>query len=258
MKTLITKTFTSLRIHLWAKRALIGAACGLGLLSTAAFGQVSQQLYIDCGATGTTVPTPAGFTKVNITSLTVGNYTFANVAGSAYTLTVTNAGAYSAGGTTCDKDGWYTGGGTPVQSAGFTLSGLPTGETVAIYANMGWDGSGSAAKFIYGGTTNQVIAQSVTTPSMSTLTYVGRAVVDVNGTVSAVWTGPAAGQGQVGALIFDIEPCQPVITVLGNNPMMVPINSTFVDPGATAVESCSGSALTVITNGTVDATTLGM
>jgi hypothetical protein len=257
MKTLITKTFTSLRIHLWAKRALFGAACGLGLLSTAAFGQVSQQLYIDCGATGTTVPTPAGFTKVNITSLTVGNYTFANVAGSAYTLTVTNAGAYSAGGTTCDKDGWYTGGGTPVQSAGFTLSGLPTGETVAIYANMGWDGSGSAAKFIYGGTTNQVIAQSVTAPSMSTLTYVGRAVVDVNGTVSAVWTGPAAGQGQVGALIFDIEPCQPVITVLGNNPMMVPINSTFVDPGATAVESCSGSALTVITNGTVDATTLG-
>ena len=39
--------------------------------------------------------------------------------------------------------------------------------------------------------------------------------------------------------------------------MLVPVNSTYQDPGATAVESCTGAALAVTTNGTVDASTLG-
>ena len=251
--TLIRKTTAYLQSHLRVKRTLIGAVCGLALL-TNAFGDT---LYLDFGTTTTTVPAPAGFTKVLTPQQAVGNYTFANVAGSAYTLTVTNIGSWNGGNasSTCDKDGFYTGG-SPNQ-AGFQLSGLPAGQTVTIYACMGWDGSGQAAKIVYGGLTNQVIVQSVANPSMTTLQNVGRAVPDVNGNINGTWTGPTTGAGQIGALIFDIEPCQPAITMNGNNPMLVPQNSTFTDPGATAVDSCSGSPLTVTTNGTVNATTIG-
>src|ERR1019366_464040 len=99
-----------------------------------------------------------------------------------YTLTVTNAGSWNNGNasSTCEQDGWYTG---TANKAGFTLSGLPSGETVTIYACFGWNGSGSAAKIVYGGQTNQVIVGSVASPSMTTLQNVGRAVVDVNGNI---------------------------------------------------------------------------
>ena len=254
MKTLITNPIASLRIHLWMKRALIGAACGLGLLSTAAFGQ-GQQLYLDCAGTSPgSVAAPAGFTKLNLSgnNTLIPTVTFANVASSAYTLTVTNVGAWNGGGTTLQADGWFKY--TP--AAGFTLSGLPAGYTVALYAIYGWDGSGAAAKFIYGGTTNVVVAAGTANPGITNFTFVGRAVVDGSGNISGTWIGNG-GQGQVGAMIFDIEPCQPVITMNGLNPQLVPVNSTFHDPGATAVEGCSGSALTVTTNGTVDSTTIG-
>ena len=54
-----------------------------------------------------------------------------------------------------------------------------------------------------------------------------------------------------------IDTTKPVITLLGNNPLVVECKSTFVDPGATATDSCSGD-LEVVTDGSVDVNTPGV
>src|SRR4029077_14956740 len=46
----------------------------------------------------------------------------------------------------------------------------------------------------------------------------------------------------------------PVITVLGANPLTNECHTAFIDPGATAADTCAGS-LTVTTNNPVDANT---
>ena len=256
--TLIRKTTACLQSHLRVKRALIGAVCGLGLLSTNAVG---QPINLDLGNSAL-ASNGAGFTKVGLNNYSVVNGTYYEwdyVAGTAYTLSITNVNQYGGTGT-LDADGFYN-----ISATGpayFTLSGLPAGNTVAIYACYAWNGSGKGGKFEYGGVTNSVITGgAMTNPSISTLQFVGRTNVSASGTVSGRWYGQSGNQtnteGQVGAMIFDVEPCQPAITMNGNNPMLVPQNSTFTDPGATAVDSCSGSPLTVTTNGTVDATTIG-
>ena len=53
-----------------------------------------------------------------------------------------------------------------------------------------------------------------------------------------------------------VDTLAPVITVLGANPATNYANVPFVDPGATASDSCAGS-VAVATNGTVDVTTPG-
>jgi hypothetical protein len=258
--TLIRKTTACLQSHLRVKCALIGAVCGLGLL-TNAFGQPIQ---LDLG-NNALASNGAGFTKVGLNNASVVNgtyYEWDSVAGTAYTLSITNVGQWSTGTATLASDGFYNLSGTG--PAYFTLSGLPAGNTVAIYACVGWNGTGQGPQFEYGGVTNQVVnSGTMTNPSISTLQFVGRATVSGGGTINGRWYGtgsvPAAytHEGDMGAMIFDVEPCQPAITMNGNNPMLVPQNSTFTDPGATAVDSCSGSPLTVTTNGTVDATTIG-
>lgn len=239
------------------KLALASAVCGLGLLTNA----VGQPINLDLG-NGALASNGAGFTKVGLNNASVVNgsyYEWDSVAGTAYTLSITNVNQYGSTGT-LDADGFYN-----ISATGpayFTLSGLPAGNTVTIYACYAWNGSGKGGKFEYGGvTTSVIIGGAMTNPSISTLQFVGRTNVSASGTVSGRWYGQSGTQtnaeGQVGAMIFDVEPCQPVITVNGSNPLLVPVNSTFTDPGATAVESCSGSPLTVTTNGTMDATTIG-
>jgi hypothetical protein len=255
MRNTVKQTTTPLRSQSIIKLALLTAICGLGLMSNA-FGQPIQ---LDLG-NSSLASNGAGFTKVGLNNYTVVNgtyYEWDNVAGTTYALSITNVNQYGGAGT-LDKDGFFNISGTG--PAYFTLSGLPAGYTVAIYACCAWDGTGRGGKFEYGGVTNSVTtAGAMASPSISTLQFVGRAVVDVNGKVSGRWYGQGSltGEGQVGAMILDVEPCQPVLTLTGLNPMVVPINSTFHDPGATAVESCTGSALSVITNGSVDAMTLG-
>jgi hypothetical protein len=255
--TIIRKTTACLQSHLRVKCALIGAVCGLGLLSNA-FGQPIQ---LDLGNSAL-ASNGAGFTKVGLNNASVVNGTYYEwdyVAGTAYTLSITNVNTWGGAGT-LNSDGLYN-----ISAAGpayFTLSGLPAGNTVTIYACYAWDGSGKGGRFEYGGVTTSVVTGgAMTNPSISTLQFVGRTNVSASGTVSGRWYGQSGNQtnteGQVGAMIFDVEPCQPAITMNGNNPILVPVNSTFTDPGATAVDSCSGSPLTVTTNGTVDATTIG-
>ncbi len=253
--TLIRKTTAYLRSHLRIKCALIGAVCGLGLLTNA----IGQPIQLDLGNSAL-ASNGAGFTKVGLNNASVVNgtyYEWDNVAGTAYILSITNVNQYGGTGT-LDADGFYN-----ISATGpayFTLSGLPAGNTVTIYACYAWNGSGQGGKFEYGGVTNSVITGgAMANPGITTLQNIGRTNVSASGTVSGRWYGQGSltGEGQVGAMIFDVEPCQPAITMNGNNPMLVPQNSTFTDPGATAVDSCSGSPLTVTTNGTVDATTIG-
>ena len=238
------------------KLALVSAICGLGVMS-GAFAQTVLELDLGNNALATN---GAGFTKIGTDNASIVNgsyYEFDGVAGSAYTLSFTNIGEYGGTGA-LSADGFYNQSGNG--PAYFTLSGLPSGYTVTLYACWGWNGEGAGAKVIYGGGTN-VISNPGTDPNPSTTTLqnMGRAVVATNGTVNGEWYGQGGltSEGQIGAMILDIEPCEPVITMNGLNPMLVPINSTFHDPGATAVESCLGAALPVTTNGTVNTTTLG-
>ena len=257
MKNMITKSIANLFSHLMTKRALVGAVCGLGLLASASGGTILQ---LDLG-NNALAANGAGFTKVGTANYTINNgsyYEWDNVAGSGFTLSMTNIGSWNPGTASLASDGFYNLSGNG--PAYFTMSNLPVGNTVAIYACIGWD-AGRGGKFEYGGSTNIIINPgTVTNPSISTLQFAGRAVVGADGTVSGRWYGQGGytSEGQVGALIFDVEPCQPVITLNGNNPMLVPVNSAFTDPGATAMDSCSGSALTVTTNGTVNANTIGV
>jgi hypothetical protein len=55
-------------------------------------------------------------------------------------------------------------------------------------------------------------------------------------------------------LVVDRQP--PVISLLGNNPLIHPINVAFTDPGATALDACGGS-YAVTNSGTVTNTVLG-
>lgn len=263
MKIMSTKTLASLRNHWRMKRALIGAVCGLGLLSGTA---IAQPLQLDLGSGTDSLATNAqtGWTKLLQSGASVTGpgayYQWNNVGGTSYTLIMTNVNNYGSAAGPLNNDGFYNNGST----AFFVLSNLPAGNTVALYGCAAWDGTGRGGQFIYGGVTNTLnTLGAMPVPSVSTLQYLGRATVAGDGTIRGDWYGPGnfpgaiTAQGQVGALIFDVEPCQPIITIVGNNPMLVPVNSTFTDPGATAVESCSGSAVAVTTNGTVDATTIG-
>src|ERR1039458_3157513 len=92
--TLIRKTTACLQSHLRVKCALIGAVCGLGLLSTTAFAQSTTFLNIDAHNSGNASASPAGFIKCSATGTGGANYTFANVGGTGLTLTATNIGTY--------------------------------------------------------------------------------------------------------------------------------------------------------------------
>jgi hypothetical protein len=77
--------------------------------------------------------------------------------------------------------------------------------------------------------------------------------------VSGSWYGVGGGtnkEGQIGALIINVGPCRPIVSLNGANPIGVQINTPFVDPGATAFETCGGP-VTLSTNGTVDITHVG-
>ena len=225
---------------------------------SSAFGQAILELDLGSNAQA---GNGGGFTKVGLNNYNLSNgsdYEWDSVAGSAFTLSITNVGDWSPGSASLASDGFYNLSGNG--PAYFTLSGLPVGQTVTIYGCYGWDGATRGAVVEYGGVTNTISNPGTDpNPSPATLQNLGRALVGADGTVSGRWYGQGGltSEGQIGALIFDVEPCQPVLTLNGANPMVVPINSTFTDPGATAVESCSDSALAVTVGGKVTNTVLG-
>ncbi|HVM50762.1 MAG TPA: immunoglobulin-like domain-containing protein [Candidatus Acidoferrum sp.] len=235
--------------------AISSLICGLGFLSSA----YAQPVQLDFGGNAL-ASNGAGFTKVGLNNASVVNgsyYEWDYVAGTAFTLSISNIGTWGGTGT-LNADGFYNMSGTG--PAYFTLSGLPAGNTVTIYACYAWDGSGRGAKVEFGNGTNIITDPGTeAAPSVATMLPLSRAVMDGTGSVNGRWYGQTGftSEGQVGAMIFDVEPCQPILTLNGINPMLVPINTAFSDPGATAVESCTSAALAVATNGTVDTSTLG-
>src|SRR6185369_2070916 len=54
-----------------------------------------------------------------------------------------------------------------------------------------------------------------------------------------------------------LETTPPLVTLVGANPLTNECHTTFVDPGATASDTCGG-ALNVVTNNTVDSDTPGI
>jgi hypothetical protein len=243
------------------KHALLGAVCGLRLLSSA---HAQAIVNLDLG-NNALASNGAGFTKLAITS---GNYAvkngsfylWTNVANSGLNLTMTNIAAFGGAGA-LDADGFYNVSGNG--PAYFTISNVPAGMPVTLYACWAWNGASHAPMIFFGGTQITVTNNGeMANPSLSTLQNVGTATAGADGTVSGYWYGAQGGtpighqEGQIGALIINVGPCRPVVSLNGANPMGIHINTPFTDPGATALETC-GNPVSLSTNGTVDTTQVG-
>ena len=240
------------------KRALVGAVCSLCLFSSAP-AQVIINLDLGNNALASN---GACFTKLGIAS---GNYAvkngsfylWTNVANSGLNLSMTNIAAYGGAGT-LDADGFYNVSGNG--PAYFTISNVPPGMLVTLYACWAWNGASHAPKIFYGGTQTTVTNNGeMANPSLLTLQNVGTATAGEDGTVSGYWYGAQGGgtpEGQIGALIINVGPCRPVVSMNGANPIGIHINTPFNDPGATAIETC-GNPVILNTNGTVDTTSVG-
>ena len=170
------------------KRALIGAVCSLGLLSSA-HGQAIINLDLGNNALATNA---AGFTKLSTTS---GNYAYnngsyylwTNVANSGLNLTMTNIAPYGGTGA-LDADGFYNMSGNG--PAYFTISNVPPGMPVTLYACWAWNGASHAPIIFYGGTQITVTNNGeMANPSLLTLQNVGTATAAADGTVSGYWYG---------------------------------------------------------------------
>jgi autotransporter-associated beta strand protein len=77
-----------------------------------------------------------------------------------------------------------------------------------------------------------------------------------SGTYLIVATGPAGVlTNSVVLLTTDTNP--PSLTLNGSSPMVVALGGTYVEPGATAYDTCVGNSLTLTTNGAVNTSVLG-
>src|SRR6516225_3337460 len=132
------------------KHALITSVCGL-YLSTSAHAQVIVNLDLGNNNLATN---GAGFTKLGIGT---GGYAYkngsfylwTNVANSGLSLTMTNVAAFGGNGA-LDADGLYNISGNG--PAYFTVSNVPPGMSVTLYACWAWNGSAHAPIILFGGT----------------------------------------------------------------------------------------------------------
>jgi hypothetical protein len=243
------------------KRIFIGAACGLCLWSNA-YGQTIVNLDLGNNALATNAP---NFTKLSTTS---GNYAanngsfylWTNVVNSGLSLTMTNVAPYGGAGA-LDADGFYNISGNG--PAYFTISNVPPGMPVTLYACWAWNGASHAPIIFFGGTQITITNNGeMANPNLLTLQNVGTATAGADGTVSGYWYGDQGGtpvghqEGQIGALIINVGPCRPVVSLNGASSIGMQINTPFIDPGATAIETCGGP-VTLTTNGTVNAASVG-
>ncbi len=240
------------------KHALIGVACSLGLLSIA---HSQTIINLDLG-NNALASNGTGFTKLGTAS---GNYAikdgsfylWTNMAYSGFSLTMTNVAAFGGTGT-LDSDGLYNISGNG--PAYFTISNVPPGMPVTLYACWAWNGASHAPIIFFGGTQTTVTNNGeMANPNLQTLQNVGTAIAAIDGTVSGYWYGVGGGtnkEGQLGALIINVGPCRPVVTLNGANPIGIRINTPFSDPGAIAIETC-GNPVTLSTTGTVNTSTVG-
>ena len=240
-------------------RALLSAVYGLGLLASA---HCQTIINLDMG-NNVLASNGVGFTKLGIAS---GNYAvkngscylWTNIAGSGLNLTMTNIAAFGSAGA-LNADGLYNISGNG--AACFTISNVPADTPVTLYACWAWNGSTHAPIVFYGGTQTTVTNNGeMANPSLATLQNVGTATAAADGTVSGYWYGVGGGtnkEGQIGALIINVGPCRPIVSLNGASSMGIRINTVFTDPGATAMETC-GNPVTLSTNGTVNTSSEGI
>ena len=242
------------------KCALIGAVYGLSLLSSA-HGQAIINLDLGNNALASN---GAGFTKLGTAGGYAANngnfYLWTNIANSGLTLTMTNIAEYGGAGT-LDADGFYNIAGNG--PAYFTISNLPAGTPVTLYACWAWNGASHAPIIFYGGTQITVTNNGeMANPSLLTLQNVGTATAATDGTVSGYWYGDEGGtpvgnqEGQIGALIINVGPCRPVVTYEWGESDGHSCQHHLYRSGATAIETC-GNPVTLITNGTVNTASVG-
>ena len=79
-------------------------------------------------------------------------------------------------------------------------------------------------------------------------------VVDYAYTITAASSGGGGGGGGGGGSSFNSDTVKPIVTIVGETPMSVPLNGTYVELGATATDDVTpSSSLVIIVNGdTVD------
>ena len=170
------------------KRVLIGAVCGWALLSSA-YGQAIINLDLGNNALASN---GAGFTEAwdHQRELCRQQREFLfvdNVANSGLSLTMTNIAEYGGTGT-LDADGFYNIAGNG--PAYFTISNVPPGMPVTLYACWAWNGASHAPIIFFGGTQITVTNNGeMANPSLATLQNVGTATAGADGTVSGYWYG---------------------------------------------------------------------
>jgi hypothetical protein len=229
----------------------------------------NDTLQLDFGPTTAFEPAPGAFTKVqNGPVLTVGDYTFPNVAGSTYTLSISNIGSYSSQNVDDPlvTDGFYSA--SANGPARFTLSGLPQGMTVTLYAIWAWDGSGKYADVFFGGANAQIVfsGDPGTTPALTNFTRIGAAVVDSSCAVRGYWQGPGGpnSEGQVGGMVIRVSAntppvagnilmgaisgCPAVLKIVGG--ASAPTDADGDPLAVTAVQSPTPNSGTVTSDGT--------
>lgn len=77
-----------------------------------------------------------------------------------------------------------------------------------------------------------------------------------NGSFDFVATDQAGNIATSTVTVSNIDRVAPVLSILGDNPLRIKINSTFTDPGVTALDALDGT-ITVTATGSVDTDTAG-
>ena len=71
-------------------------------------------------------------------------------------------------------------------------------------------------------------------------------------------TNSLGGTGSAARTVIVVDTAPPTLALGGENPLLVPVNTSFTDPGATASDACAGDLTSQITvSGTVDTSTIG-
>lgn len=101
---------------------------------------------------------------------------------------------------------WYY-----LATSGFTLSGLTAGDTVSLWATIGWDGSGKAPQIDFNGAGNVNLNTASTTigtnPGTADLVQIASGVVATGSSLSGLLNMPSNGngEGQIGAFIIQVQ-----------------------------------------------------
>ena len=215
-------------------RQILAAACAavINLALPATSHAVNLMLNFSLGDPATNTPnnarTIAGFD--NVTAPFVGtavNAAISNIDGTGYNFTINNVSSYDTGvnAEPLTTSGFYNFG-NDTNDHTFTLSGLPAGALVTLYAVSAWDGNGRGGTLVFGGSTTQaqVIGDPGTAPTLANFTQIDAlpAVVGLNGILTGTLNGAggvgSGTEGQIGGFVFVVtvpEPSTVAISVLG-------------------------------------------